>query len=51
MLIIAVISLTWHNVWMAEHGRELATQMRKVGTDVSDGRRPLAALTLVVFVR
>jgi high-affinity iron transporter len=50
VLIIAVISLTWHNVWMAEHGRELAAEMRKVGTDVSEGRRPLAALAVVVFV-
>ena len=50
VLIIAVISLTWHNVWMAEHGREIAAQMRKVGTDVSEGRQPLAVLTLVVFV-
>jgi len=50
VLIVAVISLTWHNVWMAEHGRELAAELRKVGTEVSEGRRPLAALTLVVFV-
>ena len=50
VLIIAVISLTWHNVWMAEHGREIAAQMRKVGSDVSEGRKPLTALTVVVFV-
>jgi high-affinity iron transporter len=50
VLIIAVISLTWHNVWMAEHGRELAAELREVGADVSEGRRPLTALTLVVFV-
>ena len=50
VLFIAVISLTWHNVWMAEHGREIAAQMRKVGTDVSEGRQPHAVLTLVVFV-
>lgn len=50
VLMIAVVSLTWHNVWMAEHGREIAAQMRKVGSDVSEGRQPLVALTLVVFV-
>jgi high-affinity iron transporter len=50
VLIIAVISLTWHNVWMAEHGRELAAELRKVGAAVSEGRQPLTALTLVVFV-
>ena len=50
VLIIAVVTLTWHNVWMAEHGREIAAQMRKVGTEVSEGRQPLTALTLIVFV-
>ena len=50
VLIVAVISLTWHNVWMAEHGRELAAELRQVGTEVSEGRKPLTALTLVVFV-
>jgi high-affinity iron transporter len=50
VLIIAVVSLTWHNVWMAEHGRELAAEMRRVGTDVSEGRKPLTALAVVVFV-
>lgn len=50
VLIVAVISLTWHNVWMAEHGRELAADMRKVGSDVSEGRKPLTALTIVVLV-
>jgi high-affinity iron transporter len=50
VLLIAVVSLTWHNVWMAEHGRTLAAEIRRVGTDVSEGRKPLVALTLVVFV-
>ncbi len=50
VLIIAVISLTWHNVWMAEHGRELVAELRRVGDDVSSGRRPLTALAVVVFV-
>jgi high-affinity iron transporter len=50
VLIVAVISLTWHNVWMAEHGRELVAELRRVGDDVSAGRRPLTALAVVVFV-
>jgi len=50
VLIVAVISLTWHNVWMAEHGRELVAELCQVGADVSAGRRPLAALAVVVFV-
>jgi high-affinity iron transporter len=50
VLIVAVISLTWHNVWMAEHGRELVAELRQVSADVSAGRRPLTALAVVVFV-
>ena len=50
VLIVAVVSLTWHNVWMAEHGRELVTKMRQVGADVNSGREPLAVLAVVVFV-
>jgi len=50
VLIIAVVSLTWHNVWMAEHGREIVAELRRVGADVSAGRRPLTALAVVVFV-
>jgi high-affinity iron transporter len=50
VLLIAVIMLTWHNVWMAAHGRELAQEMRKVGADVVAGERPLTALAVVVGV-
>jgi len=34
---IAVVMLTWHNVWMARHGRQLATEMRAVGEAVVSG--------------
>src|SRR5690606_9341013 len=44
----AVVMLTWHNVWMASHGREIAQQMRDVGAAVASGRRSLAALAIVV---
>jgi high-affinity iron transporter len=50
VLLIAVVSLTWHNVWMAEHGRELVAELRQVGSDVSAGLKPLTALAVVVFV-
>lgn len=47
---LAVVMLTWHNVWMASHGKQLAMEMRAVGEDVSHGRRSLAALAIVVGV-
>jgi high-affinity iron transporter len=47
---VAVIMLTWHNVWMARHGREIASEMRAVGQAVAEGNKPLAALSVVVGV-
>lgn len=48
VLIAAVTMIGWHVVWMARHGRELATQMRSMGNDVSSGHRPMTALLIVI---
>src|SRR5271154_2184623 len=50
ILAIAVAMLTWHNIWMAKHGRELATEVRAVGEAVRKGSRSLTALSIVVGV-
>ncbi len=50
VLILAVGMLTWHNVWMSGHGREMAREMKGVGVAVSAGERSLAALAIVVGV-
>ena len=50
ILSIAVTMLTWHNVWMAHHGREIAGEMRAVGQAVADGTKSLLALAVVVGV-
>jgi high-affinity iron transporter len=42
--------LTWHNVWMARHGRELAAELRAAGQAVVAGSKSLAALSLVVAI-
>ncbi len=47
---VAVMMLTWHNVWMAQHGREMAGEMRGVGQAVADGTKSLLALAVVVGV-
>jgi high-affinity iron transporter len=47
---IAVVMLTWHNVWMAHHGREMAGELRAVGQAVADGTKSLLALAVVVGV-
>ncbi len=46
----AVLMLGWHNVWMARHGRELASEMRAAGQAVLDGSKSLAALAAVVAI-
>jgi high-affinity iron transporter len=50
ILAVAVVMLTWHNVWMARHGRELAAEMRAVGQAVVTGSKSLAGLAVVVGV-
>jgi high-affinity iron transporter len=50
ILLTAVGMLTWHNTWMASHGRELAREVRAVGTAVAAGDRPPTALAVVVGV-
>jgi len=50
VLLAAVGMLTWHNAWMAGHGRELAREVRAVGAAVAEGHRPLTALAFVVGI-
>ncbi|MEA3161458.1 MAG: high-affinity iron transporter, partial [Gammaproteobacteria bacterium] len=50
ILTIAVVMLTWHNVWMARHGSELAGELRAAGQAVVDGQKSLLALAIVVGV-
>jgi high-affinity iron transporter len=50
ILLVAVGMLTWHNAWMAGHGRELAREVRAVGSAVAAGDRPLTAVAVVVSV-
>src|SRR5690349_18127718 len=48
VLFAAVAMIAWHAIWMATHGKEMALQMQALGQEVSVGRRPLAALMIVV---
>ena len=50
ILAIAVVMLTWHNVWMARHGAELAGELRVAGQAVVEGSKSLLALAIVVGV-
>ncbi len=50
ILLLAVAMLTWHNVWMASHGREMARELKAAGHQVRSGERTLTALGIVVGV-
>jgi len=50
ILALAVVMLTWHNVWMARHGREMSNQLHQIGHDLRDGSRSLTALAVVVGI-
>jgi high-affinity iron transporter len=50
VLAVAVCMLAWHNIWMARHGRELASELRAAGLEVAAGRQSLAALAIVIAV-
>jgi len=47
---LAVLMLAWHNIWMAQHGRELAMELWSVGEAVASGSRTLGALAAVVGI-
>ncbi len=50
ILAVAVVMLTWHNVWMARHGREMSDQLHQIGDDIRAGTRSLGALAVVVGI-
>jgi high-affinity iron transporter len=50
VLAIAVVMLAWHNIWMAQHGRELAAELKAAGRAVAAGSKTLLALAAVVAI-
>lgn len=49
ILLTAVAMLTWHNVWMSSHARQMSSELNAVGMQVQSGDRPLAALMIVTL--
>jgi len=48
ILAVAVVMLAWHNIWMARHGRELASELAAAGRAAVSGDKSFLALALVV---
>jgi high-affinity iron transporter len=45
---VAVFMLAWHNIWMSTHGRELASNARNTGRDISEGTRERSVLFTII---
>lgn len=48
ILFTAVAMLGWHNIWMKQHGKQLAMQMSAMGRSVLEGSQPLRILAVVI---
>lgn len=48
VLFLAVVMLSWHQIWMSKHGREMAKHMNDLGQSVREGGQPLYVLAIVV---
>jgi high-affinity iron transporter len=48
IMFIAVGFLSWTVIWMKQHGRVMAQNLKQVGSDVISGKRPLYVITAVV---
>ena len=48
VLFLAVIMLGWHNIWMSQQGRALATDLKTMGAAVRGGASPMRVLAAVV---
>lgn len=47
---IAVVMLAWHNIWMSVHGREMAANAKRVGSDIRSGSKALSVVAIVISV-
>ena len=48
VLLLAVGMLGWHNIWMQQHGRELAAQMTSLGSAAATGTGSMLAVAIAV---
>ena len=48
ILLTAAIMLSGHVIWMGNHGKAMAAELRAVGEDIRMGRKSLTALSVIV---
>ena len=50
ILFAAVLMLSWHNIWMAQHGKELKNKVGKLTTDIKTHGKSMRLLMFVVLL-
>ena len=50
VLLLAAVLITWHIVWMSQHGREMAKHFKQVGRSVTHGKKPIYILAIVMAI-
>jgi high-affinity iron transporter len=45
---LAVLMIGWHNIWMATHGREMASRAKHVGVEIRNGAQELSAIAIAI---
>ncbi len=50
VLFLAAILITWHIVWMSQHGKEMARHFKEIGQSVTLGAKPVYVLMIIMAV-
>lgn len=45
---VAVVMIGWHNLWMAQHGKEMAMRAKGVGNAIRSGQQELSAIAIAI---
>lgn len=48
VLAVAIAMLSWHNIWMASHGRKFADAAHRLGNSAKRGEIALSAVTIAI---
>ncbi len=48
ILFTAALFIGWTVLWMRKHAREMTAHLKKVGTEVAEGKLPLYSLSLII---
>ncbi|MDE1977233.1 MAG: FTR1 family protein [Elusimicrobia bacterium] len=50
VLLAAVLMLGWHNVWMSRHGKRIAQELKRLGSEVNLGNKSMTAIFVATAI-